>query len=317
MFNFPFPIFLLFLLFLFFLNFFISFNRQFLGLLLTFSFGTTMTDQCRTNFYVNPSDSVVAIMDDERDSSSMTRYDRKTSLMNSCDLTSDGWFTKNCILDANDFNESWLDRTTLVYADEVMPMFVFDNPLWFNGQTIPPVQHTWPKPSSDKVIQTAITTLFNFVVLVGPNVYKNRWCGWGSVLLPMALYISFDNLRMQGRDLKFCKLDCLNDNGGSFVVPEDVPQTALIPVYQNGTCDNWFQARGSEIETPSSQYFNVLNWMPGGSQVTAAQNFIPVPYSGCFTFRTRIKVKTENIQVLDYAQLAATAGTFRRVLNFF
>ena len=77
-----------------------------------------MTDQCRTNFYVNPSDSVVAIMDDERDSSSMTRYDRKTSLMNSCDVTSDG-FTKNCILDANDFNESWLDRTTLVYADEV------------------------------------------------------------------------------------------------------------------------------------------------------------------------------------------------------
>ena len=267
-----------------------------------------MTDQCRTNFYVNPSDSVVAIMDD----------DAPTGRMNvmGASLVFPETEVPEALLHHSDFNESWLNRTTLVYADEVMPLFVNSNLNWFRGDAINPQLHTWPKPSNTKVLLTAITTLFKFVVLVGPNVYSNRWCGWGSLLLPVALLMSFDAPRMQVRDLKFCKLDCLNDYGGIFVVPEDVPKTILIAVYQNGTCDNWYQARHSRTSIPGTtqQETNLINLWPGTSCYSAL--FSEQPYSGCFTWRRRIEVKTENIQVLDYAHLAATAGTFRRVVIF-
>jgi hypothetical protein len=105
---------LLFYFFPFFPFFFFSFNRQFLGLLLTYSFGTTMTDQCRTNFYVNPSDSIVAIMDD--DAPIMTGKILGASRPYNTEVP-------EALYHHSDFNDTWLNRTTLVYADEVNNVF--------------------------------------------------------------------------------------------------------------------------------------------------------------------------------------------------
>jgi hypothetical protein len=198
-----------------------------------------------------------------------------------------------------------------------MPLFVNSNQNWFSGLPIPSELHTWPKPSSQKVAQLAAQTLLIFFVLVGPNVYSNRWVGWGAVLLPIALFLSFERMRMQGRDLKFCHLDCQNKYGGIFVVHDDVPQTASIAVYQNGTCDNWFQARHSLSPGPAEQQDDfmskdLLDMLLVGQWKANEGKFSGQPYSGCFTWRTRIEVETKNIRVLDYAHLAATAGTFRR-----
>ena len=80
-----------------------------------------MTDQCRTNFYVNPSDAVVAIMDDNAPTRFRnTMWDWRTNLIVGGADTEAG--KRNAAAAGSDwlaFNESWLDRTMLVYADEV------------------------------------------------------------------------------------------------------------------------------------------------------------------------------------------------------
>ena len=267
---------------------------QIILIMLTFTWKQNPKNICESKFVVKPSYSLIAVMDDDAPFTQGLRlggrYSYSTDYPEAFDTQPPCLGPGICDLPEGT-NFSWVNRTTFVYADEVLPHLRERYDPWFKFQGINPRDFTYGPPSSLSFFSTIESLTFPALLLfagMAANAYSNRWCGWGVVFWIISLFVSFGELGEHWRDLQFCKESCQNSRGEPFHA-NNVPEFTKVAVYQNGTCDNWYQKQ---------HYESVL--AAAGFQVSLAGQ----PYKGCFMWRQVLQVPTVDLKVIDYASIA-------------
>lgn len=285
---------------------------QFITLIVTYCWGD-VTHPCQSTFVVDPSKSVIAVMNQD---APLVRNFKITALGTMSESYKP--LAPEALEHSTDGNTTWMNHSTLVYADEIMPAFRSDNTadLWFRSLPIPSYLFTYPEPNSLKSFSLAISVVTIYWSISGANSFSNRWCGWGSICWIVSIYTVFGYLMEQGNDLKYCAQKCQNDIGEEFDVQNDLPTNISVAVYQNGTCNNWFQAKYNH-ESGLSGFKLFDDFLHAG-------NFLPdigvnQPFKGCFTWRKTIQVptSTKNFKVLDYAKFTSTKNTINTLEQTF
>jgi hypothetical protein len=265
-------------------------------IILTFTWNQNPKNICERKFVVKPSYSLIAVMDDDAPFTQGLRmgysslYQYSTEYPEAFDTQPPCLGPGICDLPEGT-NFSWVNHTTFVYADEVLPELREIYSPWFNFQDINPWDFTYRPQSSLSFVSTlnrVSSPLYLLFAGMAANAYSNRWCGWGVVFWIISLFQSFGELGEHLRDLQFCKESCQNVRGEPFSA-NNMPEFTKVAVYQNGTCDNWYQKQHYETVVGTTAY-RVAN---------AGQ-----PYKGCFMWRQVLQVPTVDLKVIDYASIA-------------
>ena len=278
--------------------------------------GDDITSQCRFKFAVNPSRSVIAILNHNATYRAGSALGASEYYSTETPTIFDATTTATKTMNEEELVEEWMysNNVTFVYADTILPKYYesISTKSWLSNSIVRSSDITqWSYyPSEDSasgkflngVLRTAggghqqfIPALSFAFFLTGANAFSNRWIGWGTIFWSVAIFKSVGDLVSTTADLKFCHRTCQNIDGTSFNLDEDIPSTIPVAVYQNGTCENTYQANHYNRSNTTLAY--LLTQSLFGEIPHAGQ-----PLAGCGTWRTELQVPTSNLQVIDLQQ---------------